>query len=64
VVDDISRYGRVDVPRLDTWFCGRQLAIFDKIFAMLYSGDEKVRHSLTGWAGLVSLPAELTPCSP
>ena len=31
VVDDISRYGRIDLPKSETWFCKRQMAIFDKI---------------------------------
>ena len=63
-VDDISRYGRIDLPRLDTWFCGRQMAVFDKIFALLYARDEKIAHSLTSWAGLASLPPGLAPSLP
>ena len=63
-VDDISHYGRIDLPRLDTWFCGRQMAVFDKIFALLYARDEKIAHSLTSWAGLASLPPGLAPSLP
>lgn len=60
-VDDISRYNRIDVPRNQTWFCGRQTAIFDLVFELLYRNDEKTRFSLARWAGLQDLPAELTP---
>ena len=31
LVDDLSRYGRIDTPKAETWFCKRQLATFDKI---------------------------------
>jgi His-Xaa-Ser system radical SAM maturase HxsB len=59
-VDDLSRYGRVDVPRQDTWFCGRQTAIFDLAFRLLYSEDEKVRRSLATWLGIAQLDHSLT----
>jgi len=58
-IDDVSRYGRIDLPRFETWFCARQLAVFDKIFAMLYTRDERIANSLA--AGLNSLPAALAP---
>jgi radical SAM protein with 4Fe4S-binding SPASM domain len=52
LVDDISRYGRVDVPRLSTWFCKRHMALFDKVFELMYRNDEKTKRSLALWAGL------------
>jgi His-Xaa-Ser system radical SAM maturase HxsB len=52
VIDDISRYGRIDVPRPDTWFCGRHLAVFDKVFEVLYRNDEPARASLAAWLGV------------
>ncbi len=51
-IDDISRYGRIDVARHDTWFCGRQLSIFDKVFELLYRNDEPTRRSIAHWAGV------------
>ncbi|KQZ31669.1 His-Xaa-Ser system radical SAM maturase HxsB [Mesorhizobium sp. Root552] len=54
VVDDLSRYGRVGIPRPDTWFCGRHLALFDKVFEILYRRDEATHASLAAWLGLPS----------
>ncbi|TGV11386.1 His-Xaa-Ser system radical SAM maturase HxsB [Mesorhizobium sp. M8A.F.Ca.ET.173.01.1.1] len=52
VIDDISRYGRIDVPRPDTWFCGRHLSLFDKVFEVLYRKDEPARASVAAWLGV------------
>jgi len=52
LVDDLSRYGRIDVNKLETWFCRRHMAIFDRIFSYIYSDDAKIRFSLLRWAGL------------
>ena len=60
-IDAVSRYGRVDVPKGDTWFCGRQLAIFDRIVQLIYSRDPKDLFSLCHWAGVATWPAELAP---
>lgn len=61
LVDDISRYGRIDIPRSDTWFCRRQLTTFDLIFDLIYRRDPKTNYSLARWAGLETFPAELAP---
>ncbi|WFU06742.1 His-Xaa-Ser system radical SAM maturase HxsB (plasmid) [Rhizobium sp. CB3171] len=61
VVDDLSRYGRIDLPKADTAFCRRHTAIFDKIFELLYSDDEKVQKSLAVWAGIPELDPSLSP---
>jgi His-Xaa-Ser system radical SAM maturase HxsB len=60
-VDEISRHGRVDLPRADSWFCGRQLFVFDRAVELMYGRDEKALFSLRHWAGLASWPAALTP---
>lgn len=60
-VDEISRHGRVDVPRADSWFCGRQLSVFDRAVSLIYSRDEDEMFSLRHWAGLASWPAALAP---
>ncbi|AGB73684.1 MULTISPECIES: His-Xaa-Ser system radical SAM maturase HxsB [Rhizobium] len=61
VVDDLSRYGRIDLPKADTAFCRRHTAIFDKIFELLYSADEKVQKSLAFWAGIPEFDPSLAP---
>jgi len=61
VVDDISRYGRVDLPRTDTWFCGRHLAVFDKVFEVLYRKDEPARASLAAWLDVASWDDGMAP---
>lgn len=57
-IDDISRYGRVDLPRHETWFCRRHLALFDKLFELITSSDAKVQFSMAKWAGLEAWPSE------
>ncbi|WP_420607349.1 radical SAM protein [Novosphingopyxis sp.] len=52
IVDDISRYGTIDMPREDTEFCRRHLALFDLAFRLIYSSDEKERYSVGRWLGL------------
>ncbi|MBO9102184.1 MULTISPECIES: His-Xaa-Ser system radical SAM maturase HxsB [unclassified Rhizobium] len=52
LVDDLSRYGRIDMPKHLTHFCQRHTAIFDKVFELLYSNDPKVHKSLAIWAGI------------
>ncbi len=59
LIDDLSRYGRIDVPKHLTEFCQRHLAVFDKIFAMIYSDDPKIRKSLAIWAGVPSFDPSL-----
>jgi His-Xaa-Ser system radical SAM maturase HxsB len=52
LVDDLARYGRIDVPRMETEFCRRHLHLFDFIFSLIYSGDEPTQYSLARWLGL------------
>lgn len=61
VVDDISRYGRIDGPRSATWFCGRHLSVFDKVFEVLYREDEPARASVAAWLGLASWDGSMAP---
>jgi His-Xaa-Ser system radical SAM maturase HxsB len=60
-IDDLSRYGRVDRSRAGTWFCDRQLALFDRVMRLIYSRDEKELFSLRHWVGLNAWPATLAP---
>ena len=57
VVDDLSRYGRIDMPRRQTEFCRRHLHLFDFAFELIYADDEAVRYSLARWLRLPGAPA-------
>ena len=35
VIDDMSRYKRFDIPKEDSWFCNRQMFLFDFIFSKI-----------------------------
>lgn len=46
LIDELSREGRIDLPKASTDFCQRHMFIFDRIFAMIYSDDPIVLRSL------------------
>lgn len=52
IVDDLSRYGRIDLPRHETFFCQRHLAMFDLAMKLIYSDDPATQYSLAKWLGL------------
>jgi His-Xaa-Ser system radical SAM maturase HxsB len=52
LIDDLSRYGRVDLPRHDTAFCQRHLHIFDLAFDLIFSEDEATLYSVRRWLDL------------
>ena len=58
VVDDLARYGTVDVLRTETAFCQRHLSLFDFIFELIYGDDPATRYSLCRW---LRLDAESMP---
>ena len=49
IVDDLARYGSIEVPRTQTAFCRKHMAIFDYLFELIYRDEEKVRYSLSRW---------------
>lgn len=49
VVDDLSRYGRLDLPRHATYHCRWQKVVFEKAFEMIYSSKQEVRSTLAHW---------------
>lgn len=53
-IDDIARYGRVDVPRLMTAFCQKNMHVFDKATQLLYSDAPAIRNSVRHWLNLPS----------
>ena len=56
VIDDLARYGRIDLPRTETEFCRRHLGLFDLAFRLIYEDDPKTRYSLARWLRLQSTP--------
>lgn len=58
LVDDLARYGTIDVPRHETEFCRRHLHMFDLAFELLDSEDPAVRFSIERW---LNLPAREHP---
>ncbi|MEM1048207.1 MAG: His-Xaa-Ser system radical SAM maturase HxsB [Pseudomonadota bacterium] len=49
VIDDLSRYGRIDVPRTETEFCKRHMHMFGLAEELIESNDPAVWHSLALW---------------
>lgn len=49
VIDDLARYERVDIPRRESWFCRRNMFVFDMVFRHLTSRDSRVEHVLSRW---------------
>jgi His-Xaa-Ser system radical SAM maturase HxsB len=49
IVDDISREGRIDVPKHETWFCKRQTALFDLIFEKVARQDARYMSMFLKW---------------
>lgn len=61
IVDDLSRYGRVDMPRHETDHCKSHLALFDFAFELLYSEDELIQKSVATWLGVDQYSSGLAP---
>jgi His-Xaa-Ser system radical SAM maturase HxsB len=59
LVDDLARYGTIDLPRTDTAFCQRHMGLFDFLFELIYDPEPAVRYSLARWLRLDSETAEL-----
>jgi His-Xaa-Ser system radical SAM maturase HxsB len=56
LVDDIARYGRIDLPRPETEFCRKHRHIFDLVFRLVYEDDPSIRYSLSRWLRLPATP--------
>jgi His-Xaa-Ser system radical SAM maturase HxsB len=57
LVDDLARYGRIDMPRTETAFCRRHMGLFDFIFELIYDENPAVTYSLARW---IRLDTEMT----
>lgn len=59
LVDDLSRYGRIDMDRTQTEFCRRHLHLFDLIFELIHSDEPAVQYSLARWLRLPVVTAAM-----
>jgi His-Xaa-Ser system radical SAM maturase HxsB len=50
LVDDLSRYGRIDSPKHETAFCKRHLDLFDLLFTKIKERDRTWLDPLMSWA--------------
>ena len=60
IVDDLSRYERVDFYKHDSWFCGRQTFAFDFIFSKLANQDRQWQKIFGSWL-TKNEPAVMSP---
>lgn len=61
LIDDLSRYNRIDLPKHETEFCRRHTAIFRKIFELIYRDDDRTRRSLAAWLDIPVFDPSLAP---
>lgn len=61
LLDDLSRYNRIDLPKHETAFCRRHTAIFRKIFELIYRDDNATRWSLAAWLDIPAFDPALAP---
>ncbi|MEX0407314.1 His-Xaa-Ser system radical SAM maturase HxsB [Aquibium sp. LZ166] len=61
LIDDLSRYDRIDLPKHETAFCRRHTAIFRKAFELIYRNDEAARSSLAAWLDVPAFDPALAP---
>ena len=61
LIDDLSRYGRIDTPRHDTWFCRRHMFLFDLIFDKVARWDQNWLDVFATWIarGDLELPTRV-----
>jgi len=61
IVDDLSRYGRRDIPRHQTFFCQRQTKAFEMAWKLLLAPDQEIRRSVCHWLDIPYTERELVP---
>ena len=49
IIDDMSRYGRTDIPKHETWFCQRQMNLFDLVFEKVATQDRRYLMVFLKW---------------
>ncbi|MGR3662470.1 MAG: His-Xaa-Ser system radical SAM maturase HxsB, partial [Paracoccaceae bacterium] len=60
-IDDISRYGRIDVPKHFTDHCQKHMSLFDLAFELIYSPDTNIQKSLAAWLDVPKFSPQLAP---
>lgn len=50
MIDDLSRYKRIDLPKSQTWYCNKQMFFFDWIFDKVRRGDVEWLNIFARWA--------------
>jgi hypothetical protein len=58
LIDDIARYGRIDIPKHETWFCRQQTMIFDQVYRFLVSDVPRIQHSIAQWSAARAWPKQ------
>lgn len=61
IVDDLSRYGRIDLPRPHTHHCRSQMFLFRLAFELIYSNDPQVQSTLAHWLRVPKFSAAAAP---
>ena len=56
IIDDLSRYGRIDLAKTNTWFCNRQKFLLDMIFKAYESKNTALMDPFLMWAYHKSSP--------
>jgi len=56
VVDDLSRYNRINLPKHETWFCNKQTFLFDWIFEKVRKRDMSWIRIFARWVHRSSVP--------
>ncbi|NHK27160.1 His-Xaa-Ser system radical SAM maturase HxsB [Parvularcula flava] len=58
IIDTISRYGRLDLPRGETSFCRTHFGLFSHIFQLLSDDAIEAKTTLSQWLGLPQPPRQ------
>jgi len=56
IIDDLSRYGRIDIAKENTWFCKKQMFLMDLIFRSYANKDRLYMDAFLKWAYQKSSP--------
>ena len=58
VIDDLSRYKRIDLPKSKTWFCNKQTFFFDWIFDKVQREDVEWLSIFSRWVHRKANPSQ------
>ena len=60
-IDELSRHGRIDLPRHLTEHCNLHTGLFDLAFELIYSDVPEVQKSVAAWIGVPAFSMRLAP---